>query len=401
MSIRTYNKDHLKEHAGVSLATPVRVDAPVSNNPLEFWTKHEKEPCRVNLHSFATGQEKSSLKTGGGSKFLPFTGRPELIRQLTPAIEEAVSYSAKSTVNSCMNTLRDWWRLLDAVESAAASAGQPMTRVEDVGLITQIHSEYAHRSRMTRQTFGQFRSLVDTTRMTLGLRQTYWELPEVQNTQKHIPPKEQRDAVRFAVRCASRKVLERWAQSDRLSQSDTEPEDSKEAELWRNVRYMRNIQKEAGKVLPTPDDLPYGIAPWARNTIGTFKLSVRESVFPNHWDADAVWHQCVLNTGWNPSTLTSLDVNKKILINHFKDNANDPHRRFVLSAENYELVGEKERAGGKEQFVTGQWKTLDGPGHLIKKLSVNSILLLRAVANTAPGRRNGDTQASRIVGGDR
>lgn len=366
MSIRTYDKDHLKEHAGVALAAPVRVDAPESNNPLVFWTKHEKEPCRINLHPFATGQEKSNLKTGGGQKFLPFTARPELIRQLTPAIEETVSYATGSTVNSYMNALRDWWRLLDAVEAAAATAGQPMTRVEDVGLLTQMHSEYAHRSGMTRQAFGRFRSLVDTTRMALGMRQTYWESPEGQDTQKHIPPQEQRDAVRFAVRGTCRNVLERWAQSDRLSLSDTAPNDPQETELWRNVRYMRNIQKETGKVLPTPEDLHCGIAPWALNTKGTFKLSVRESVFPNHWDTDAVWHQCVLNTGWNPSTLTSLDVNKKILINHFKDNANDPHRRFVLSAENYELVGEKERAGGKEQFVTGQWKSLDGPGHLIK-----------------------------------
>jgi hypothetical protein len=38
----------------------------------------------------------------------------------------------------------------------------------------------------------------------------------------------------------------------------------------------------------------------------------------------------------------------------------------VLIPKTYELVVEKERAGGKEQFVTGQWKTLDGPGHLIK-----------------------------------
>jgi integrase len=366
VSIRTFNKDHLKEHTGVKLAAPVSVDAPESNDPLVFWTKHEKEPWMVNLHPFATGQEKSKNKQGGGNKFIPFTGRPELIRQLTPAIEESFSYAAKSSVFSCMNGLRDWWRLLDEIEAAAATAGQPMLRVEDVGLLTQMHSEYAHRSGMTRQTFGNFRGLVDTTRMALGVRQTYWELPEIKHTQKHIPPKEQRNALRFAVRRTCRNVLQRWEDSDRLSQSNTEPDDPQEAHLWRRVRYMRNIQGQTGKVLPTPDDLHDDIAPWALNTKGTFKLSLRESVFPNHWDADAVWHQCVLNTGWNPSTLTSLDVNKKILINHFKDNANDPHRRFVLSAETYELVGEKERAGGKEQFVTGQWKSLDGPGHLIK-----------------------------------
>lgn len=366
MSIRTYNKDHLKEHAGVALAAPIRVDTPESGDPLVFWTQHENEPCEVNLHPFATGQEKSNHKKGGGRKFTPFTGRPELILQMLPAIEEALSYAAKKTVEGYTAALREWWRLLDAVEAAAASAGQPMTPVEDVSLLTQMHSEFAHRSGMTRQAFGKFRALVDLTRKSLGGHQTYWESPENPDTQKHIPPQEQRDAVRFAVRSTCRKVLQRWEQSDRLGQSDTEPDDPQEAELWRNVRYMRDIQKKTGKALPKPYDLSNGTPYWTRNTNGNFRMCLQESIFPNHWDADAVWHQCLLNTGWNSSTLTTLDVTKKILIDHFKDNVNDPHRRFVLSAETYELVGEKERSGGKEQFVTGQWKSLDGPGHLIK-----------------------------------
>jgi hypothetical protein len=73
-----------------------------------------------------------------------------------------------------------------------------------------------------------------------------------------------------------------------------------------------------------------------------------------------------LNTGWNPSTITTLDVTKKFLFDHFKDDQNDSHLRFVLIPQTYELVGEKERAGGNEQVVTGQWKTQDGPGHLIR-----------------------------------
>ena len=366
MSIRTHNKDHLKEHAGVTLAVPVRANSPESSDPLVFWTQHEKEPCEVNLHPFATGQEKSNQKTGGGRNFIPFTGRPALIRQLTPAIEEALSYVAKGTFKSCMHALRAWWRILDEVEAAAATAGQPMTRVENVGLLTQMHSEYAHRSGMMRSYFTIFRALVDATREALGMRQTYWESPENSDTQKHIPPQVQRNALRFEIRRICRDVLRRWEDSDRLSQSNTTPDDPQEAELWRNARFMRNIQKQTGKALPKPDDLPNGTPSWTRTSRRNFNAALRNSVFPDHRDADAVWSQCLVNTGWNPSTLTSLDVTKKILQNHFKDSPNDPHQRFVLSAETYELVGEKERAGGKEQFITGQWKSLDGPGHLIK-----------------------------------
>lgn len=363
MTIRTYNKDHLKEHAGVALATPVRIDAPESSDPLVFWTQHETEPCEVNLQPFANGQDKHPM---GRREFIPFTGRPELILQLAPAIEEILRYAGKDTVNTNMQELRAWWRLLDAMEAAAATAGQPMTRVDDVRLLTQMHSEFAHRSGMNRHVFGKFRALVDTTCMALGERRTYWESPETQNPQKHIPPQEQRDALRFAVRGTCRSVLERWAQSDRLSRRDTEPDDPQEAHLWRDVKYMRNIQKKTGKVLPSKAELRDGASQTMFSNRGFLLSRLRKSVFPNHWDADAVWHQCLLNTGWNSSTLTTLDVTKKFLFVHFKDDPSDSHRRYVLSAQTYELVGVKERAGGKEQFVTGQWKSLDGPGHLIK-----------------------------------
>lgn len=366
MSIRIYKKDHLKEHTGVSLVPPVRLTAPESNDPLRFWTRHDKEPCEVNLHPFATGQQQSNSLGGGGKKFVSFSGRPDLIRQLAPAIEEAVLYAGKKTVAAYATALRDWWRILDLVEAKASQANQPMTRVEDVSLLTHIHSEFAHRSGMTRQSFGKFRSLVDTTRIALGERKTYWESPEKPGSQKHIPPQELRNALRFAVRSACRRVLERWAQSDRLSQNDAKPADVQESELQRNVKYMRSIQQKSGKQLPKPDDLYEDIPRWAINTNGNFKLYLQESVFPTHKDADAVWHQCLVNTGWNPSTLTSLDATKKFLFDHFKDDPKDPHKRWVLTPQTYELIGTKERSGGNEQFVTGQWKTLDGPGHLIK-----------------------------------
>ncbi len=364
MSIRKYKKDHLKEHAGLALSSPARVDTPQSGDPLVFWTQHETEPCEVNLHPFASGQDKNP--NGRGPKFVAFTGRPELIRQLAPAIEDALSYAAKKTVESYKFSLREWWRVLDAVEAAAAKAGQPMIRVEDIRLLTHVFSDFAHRSGMDRHFFGIFRKLVNSTCLVLGIRQTYWVSPENQDTQKHIPPQEQLKAMRIAIKRTCRSVLERWAQSDRLSQIDTEPEDQHERRLWQHVKYMRNIQKKTDKVLPTNAELCDGTKQTTLNNRGILFGPLRESVFPSHKDADAVWHLCLLYTGWNSSTLNTLDVTKKFLFDHFKDDPNDPHKRFVLNPQTYELVGTKERAGGKEQVVTGQWKTLDGPGHLIK-----------------------------------
>jgi hypothetical protein len=363
VSIRNYNKDHLKEHAGVTLVERI-VSAPESNDPLVFWTMHETEPCEVDLHPFATGQD--THPSGGGPKFLPFAGRAELIRQLRPAVEEILLYAAKKTVDAYKNSLRSWWRVIDSVEAAAVTAGQPMTRVEDVRHLTHIYSDFAHRRGMDRHRFCNFRYLVDATLRALDMRPTYWETPEDKENQKHIPPQQQRNALRIAVKRTCRSVLERWAHSDRLGQSHTEPEDQQELSLWQHVKYIRNIQKKTGKVLPSTNELCDGVIQTTLSSRGISVGSLRESVFPTHRDADAVWHQCLLNTGWNSSTLNTLDVTKKILFDHFKDDPNDSHRRFVLSPQTYELVGKKERAGGKEQVVTGQWKTLDGPGHLIK-----------------------------------
>ncbi len=365
MSIVRYNKDHLKEHGGVTPATPVKLDSPKSDNPLEFWTQHEKEAREVNLHPFATGQKKARPQ-GGGRTLIPFSGRPGLIEQLAPIIQESLLYAAKATVHSYLVALREWWRILDAVEAAAAEAGQAMARVDDVRLLTLLHSEFAHRSGMVRTKFTIFRALVDSTLSALGARQTYWEAPEDPALQKHIPPEEQRKAIRIAIKRSCREVVERWTKSDRLSQIAVEPEDPEEGNLYRHVRYIRNIQKKTGKVLPTPEELLDGIKQQTLNARGIYVQFARDSIFPSRRDVDAVWHLCLLNTGWNPSTLSSLDITKKFLFDHFKDNPNDSHRRFVLSPQTYELVGEKERAGGKEQVVIGQWKTQDGPGHLIK-----------------------------------
>lgn len=365
MSIVRYNKDHLKEHAGVTPATPVKVDSPKSGDPLVFWTQHEKEPFEVNLHPFATGQ-KNARPQGGGRTLIPFAGRPGLIYQLAPIIQESLLYAAKATVYGYLSTLRYWWRILDAVEAAAAGAGQAMALVEDVRLLTLVHCEFAHRSGIIRTKFTVFRALVDTTRMALGVGRTYWETPEDPDAPKHIPPEEQRKAIRIALKRSCRNVIERWTKSDRLSQISVEPEDVEEANLYRHVHHMRAIQKKTGKVLPTSEELCDGINQSTLRSRGIYMQPARESIFPSRRDADAVWHLCLLNTGWNSSTLSSLDVDKKFLFDHFKDDPNDSHRRFVLSPQTYELVGEKERAGGKEQVVIGQWKTHDGPGHLIK-----------------------------------
>jgi hypothetical protein len=126
VSIREYDKDHLKQHSGVGFPTPDVLNAPKSDDPLIFWTKHETEAVQISLHSFASGQVKSKT---ANAIFTPFTGRPHLIRQLAPAIEDRLLGVRPSTATNWMESLRAWWRILDAVEAAAEETGTHMTRV--------------------------------------------------------------------------------------------------------------------------------------------------------------------------------------------------------------------------------------------------------------------------------
>lgn len=364
MSIRQINKNHLKKHTGVKLVSPERIEPPPSDDPLVFWTLHPKTPCVVDLRPFAAGQDNHPF---GQKTFKPFSGRPGLITQLLPAINEALLYASDRTVESYCDSLRAWWRILDYVETSAANAGDSMSRVEDVRLLTSIHADAAHRANMSRQRFVQFRAVADMTRIALRDKPTFWESPEEDPKERHIPPENQRKAMRIEVKRLCRQVLNHWALCDQLKSIDKPPEDSALASLWRTVQHLKEIRQQTGKILPSGHELNNNKHPkWADDYLGVGVKTIRATAFPSHWDASAVFCQCLINTGWNSSTMLTLDVRKRFLFDHFKDDPTDPHRRWVLAPENYELVGEKERAGGKEQYAQGMWKTRDGAGYLIK-----------------------------------
>src|SRR5574340_1238300 len=104
MSIDKKNKDHLKEHAGVALAVPVI--ASKSDDPLRFWTNHPTEGTLVDLHPFADGEFKNPHPKGAGTWGGPFTGRPQLIAELAPALEARCAMIGSDSVKAYTVSLR-------------------------------------------------------------------------------------------------------------------------------------------------------------------------------------------------------------------------------------------------------------------------------------------------------
>ncbi|WP_377705485.1 hypothetical protein [Pseudoduganella sp. UC29_71] len=366
MSIRHYKKDHLKQHTGLTPAPVQLPGAPESNDPLIFWTRHELEPKEVNLHTLATGQ--TEVEGGRNSaKFVPFTGRHKLIHQLAPSIKDSLLPARPGTVDAYIQSLRAWWRLFDAVEAASEQTGESTARIEDVRMLEMIHCYFAYKIQMDRSSFTIFRSIADATRMALGARPLYWQTPKSGDPTRHQPPEEQIKVLRLALKRECRTVLEKWELADRLNESDTAPEGQQDADLYHHIQHMRAVQKKYDKEVPTSAELRDGIDQSHFKKKSGFSISrLHETIFPTKWDADAIFHLCLCNSGWNPSTLQALDVTQNFLFSHPKDNFSGLHKRFVLTPETYLLNGNKARAKNKEQTIIGLWKTVSGPGHLIK-----------------------------------
>lgn len=108
------------QHGGVGL---LPLEPPKSDDPLRFWTSHPTEKFLVDLHPFANGEfeNPSPIGPNSGAWGGPFTGRPNLIAEVTPAIQARCDLIEKSRVKSYLASLRTWWRLFDAIESASTT----------------------------------------------------------------------------------------------------------------------------------------------------------------------------------------------------------------------------------------------------------------------------------------
>ena len=356
MSLREIEKNHLSEHAGLE---PVEALLPLPDHedPLKFWTGHSTENFHVDLTIFATGErEKPNDNRYGG----PFSGRPALIRQLAPAIEAATVGAPKSTVENYRHGLRKWWRILDAVELDAAQAGQPMSRVDDVRQLTELHAAYARgdtgKKPMRSTVFNTFKRLANATLKYVHAPELYWMAPEDAGTERSLPSDDECRELRMRLKQEWGAVLRHFSLVDRVRADGFQPGTEEEEDLLAHWRHIHEVQTLTGKALPSAEELRDGMTyKRFRGKIGLRLPTMRLVAFPNRWQVETAFHCCMMVTGWNPATLYSLDAGAH---NWLRDHPRDPAR--------YLLVGTKARAGGAEQPVEGLWKTRAGPGYIIR-----------------------------------
>lgn len=355
MSIRNVNKDHLRELAQpISMASPSAESADAPEDTLRFWTKHPKKPSLLDLTPFRDGQMHLPNGRWGG----PFSGRPELIAQLAPALRDLTVSAAEGTVGQVRTSLRNWWRLFDDMERRAAEAGKTLQVVATVADIADLHRQVSFESGMTRAAYGPFVRAVEVTRKALGLRPLHWVGPDQPDARRHLPPFAQIKPVRDALKRGWYAALDRWERVDQLLAGET-PWSGKEATELANYQRLREVAGRSGKAWPNSEELCMG-----RSLSFFYKQGYRVETmlrgsFPDAVDIRAAFHLCLVTTGWNPGTFLSLSVDEPFIETHPRD------------ASRYLLTGYKERSKS-HQVTEGLLKCQRSAGVILQTLMKRS-----------------------------
>lgn len=361
MSIRSNQNSKSRQLPVHDVCRPI-VDAlskyATAPSSLRFYTSHPQKPCLVDLTVFRDGEQQRKRK--GGSWAGPFRGRPQLIHELAPAVHDQVISQPTKSVAVYINTLRRWWRVLDAVE--AIDNAIPVTN--SVADLSDLHRQFAVDSGMDRLVFGSFLKLANTTRIALGLRKLHWLPPEGRISRRHLPPQWGTDLVRHKLKHRWFATLERWSTADALRtyaapivEQNVAPETfAEQLRLLRNYRRFDAVVAITGHPRPTMDALRGNASLMTFYRDGFNVSDMMRGSYPDGDDIRAAFHLCLATTGWNPAVLLSLDVDEPFLAPHPKD-----PRRYVLR-------GKKARAGGTEQISEGLFKTRASAGAVLQTL---------------------------------
>lgn len=420
MSIKNKSKDHLVEHGGIELVEPVL--APQSDDPLRFWTDHPTESVLVDLHVFADGESENP---GTAPWAGPFTGRPELIAELAPALKARLMFAAPGTCSNHTFALRSFWRAFDQLESTRTHEGHSIQRLTTVRDLTHLHEIAAHSAAIDSTRFSNFLTVANDARRLLRIGPLPWTKPKPGEPERQLIPQDQAKALRIAIKRDWRRVLQVWdrhqsirdglvhpdAEQDEVLQRSGENREhtiraaiaslfSEQGgvllrKLWdrrdaipaaiarlnaedvevsrRNWLHFEQVQKKTGRALPTPAELLDGTYRHALTYQGIEASAMRAIAFPTVEDADIAFHMALADSGWNPSTfITGIDATlPKRVFQHPKDSEqsvlviDDAQEAMGEELEEVGMQGTKRRAGGRLQFCMGLKKNPACPPNVV------------------------------------
>ncbi|WP_447766009.1 hypothetical protein [Pseudomonas reinekei] len=359
MSLRQYQKSHSGGAQSLHDNDMHHFQVPDSSDPLQFWSRHAFDDRFIDLNVFANGLSGTSRP---GSKNHPFTGRPELIRELAPAIKSICLGLSRSCIIDITACLRTWWRLFDSFDKFQEAHGLKTYKICSVKDINILHCKFAHEHGMRTCSFTRFLTIVNATLVNINESRLYWPSPEDPPVERHLPPEEQITTLRIELKQAWQAVRQRWNHLDSLRETADDAASNNRNCLYEDMFCLAKAQSLFYVLIPTNDQFnkvfPGISSKRCRN--------IRSTAFPDAWEVSTAFHMVLANTGWNPAVLLGLDASDERAF--IRDHPQDSSR--------YILNGIKARAGNAHQPVIGLWKTTWGPGPILR------LLLLR----TAPLR---------------
>ena len=218
---------------------------------------------------------------------------------------------------------------------------------------------------MTRHSFNMFIRAVNAVRIALGTHPLYWDAPEDVPPDRVLPPEAHIDAVRFGIKRKWDAVLEEWRVNDAVKAHQFTPSSDCERITHRHWLYFRDAQESTKTLIPCTIDLLNGIDQKVfTDRTGLTLTGLRATEFPTRVQIDIAFHQCLIGTGWNLSTLFALDAESPDTLRTHPKAA----QQYVLGDATYELCGKKARARNATQHVFGLWKTTSGPGYIVREV---------------------------------
>jgi hypothetical protein len=389
VTIRNKDKDHLREHGGIELVVPAV--APPSDDPLRFWTGHLTENTLLDLHEFADGVHESGNPTGGGSWTAAFTARPELIAELSPAIQARLTLMTAATCQNYQTSLRKFWRACDQLEATVAPDGRTLGRLTSVLNLNHLHEAAMHLAQFDRIQFGTVLNLLNDTRRLMRLRPLLWATPKGGEPDRQLIPDSHAKALRIAIKRDWERIRKTWERNDAIRRGDEpntlteyEKQDSTVVQAYAEQNeilrqhwlYFKRIQESSVTHTPTGEELSDGKTKKFHQYRGLYWSTMRAIAFPTLEEANIAFHAALMRSGWNPSTLiTGIDATlPNSIFLHPKDAKQSvllidaeegSETKYPGDLEEFNMHGSKRRAGGRLQFCMGLKKDPDSPPNIV------------------------------------
>ena len=318
----------------------------------------------MDLWTGVSDDEVRTARWGGG-----YSGRPELAEALWPAIKLNLDGAARSTARSRLVYLRQFWRFLDAFETTF------MERVsfETIGEVIAHVWTHPPAECSWKAEAEAVRTIGQLTRLAHQLRGTeesfFW--PSVE-----APPKVIKDIATDQQAWAALQILKRealaifarWDRADRLASTGRNLLDCKrdwggrygfrptEADIHATYRAFL---KSTGNCLGTAESFYRACGCASRVKPKWLHLDFADLVaglYPTTADLACLTQLFMARTGWNPSTVYSLDIRNP-----------DWAVRLPGDMELYRIVSWKERSNAWQDTVcNGRVTTM--PYQIVKTL---------------------------------